>query len=293
MTDYTVNDLHFLMLHAGIAHHHGDWNWKDVNSPFARLYYVTEGAAQVVMPNATLQLLPHHLYIIPPNTLHSNICTGTFSHYYVHIYEDPSCDSNIFDDFEFPFDLEALPEDESLMSRLIALNPQMQLPQSDPQSYDNQHSILSNIQVSLSRTFADRLESRGILYTILARFVRISKPKESVIDSRIKKTLKYIRHHLSEPIDIGTLSSQVYLTKDHFIRLFRKKTGYTPNAYITNKKIERSELLLVTTDLPLKQIAHELGYDDQSYFIRLFKKNTLVTPQQYRCRELPHFSPQI
>lgn len=109
MTDYTVNDLHFLMLHAGIAHHHGDWNWKDVKSPFARLYYVTEGAAQVVMPNATLQLLPHHLYIIPPNTLHSNICTGTFSHYYVHIYEDPSCDSNIFDDFEFPFDLEALP----------------------------------------------------------------------------------------------------------------------------------------------------------------------------------------
>lgn len=179
------------------------------------------------------------------------------------------------------------------MSRLIALNPQMQLPQSDPQSYDNQHSILSNIQVSLSRTFADRLESRGILYTILARFVRISKPKESVIDSRIKKTLKYIRHHLSEPIDIGTLSSQVYLTKDHFIRLFRKNTGYTPNAYITNKKVERAELLLVTTDLPLKQIAHELGYDDQSYFIRLFKKNTLVTPQQYRCRELPHFSPQI
>ena len=108
------------------------------------------------------------------------------------------------------------------MSRLIALNPQMQLPQSAPQSYDNQHSILSNIQVSLSRTFADRLESRGILYTILARFVRISKPKESVIDSRIKKTLNYIRH-----------------------------------------------------------------------FIRLFKKNTLVTPQQYRCRELPHCSPQI
>ena len=64
MTDYTVNDLHFLMLHAGIAHHHGDWNWKDVKSPFARLYYVTEGAAQVVMPNATLQLLPHHLYLI-------------------------------------------------------------------------------------------------------------------------------------------------------------------------------------------------------------------------------------
>ena len=35
-------------------------------------------------------------------------------------------------------------------------------------------------------------------------------------------------------------------------------------------------------DIPIKQIAHDLGYEDLSYFIRLFKKYANTTPQQYR-----------
>lgn len=282
MRDYTINDLHLLMLHAGYCYHDGDWNWKDVKSPFARLYYVTEGTAQVVMPDGLKTLTPHHFYLIPPNTLHSDICKGFFAHYYVHIYEDPNFDTNIFDDNDFPFEMEALPEDEGLVSRLINLNQQMRLPQSNPQSYDNQPSLFSNIQVSLSRSFPDRLESRGILYTFGARFLRNATPKEQAVDSRIRKSLKYIRSHLNEPIDVGTLSNQVYLTKDHFIRLFRNQTGFTPNVYITNKKLERAELLLVSTSTPLKQIAYDLGYNDLSYFIKLFKKYTHTTPLKYR-----------
>lgn len=282
MRDYTINDLHLLMLHAGYCYHDGDWNWKDVKSPFARLYYVTEGTAQVVMPDGLKTLTPHHFYLIPPNTLHSDICKGFFAHYYVHIYEDPNFDTNIFDDNDFPFEMETLPEDEGLMSRLINLNQQMRLPQSNPQSYDNQPSLFSNIQVSLSRSFPDRLESRGILYTFGARFLRNATPKEQAVDSRIRKSLKYIRSHLNEPIDVGTLSNQVYLTKDHFIRLFRNQTGFTPNVYITNKKLERAELLLVSTSTPLKQIAYDLGYNDLSYFIKLFKKYTHTTPLKYR-----------
>ena len=163
MRDYTINDLHLLMLHAGYSYHDGDWNWKDVKSPFARLYFVTEGTAQVLMPDGIKTLTPHHLYLIPPNTLHSDLCTGSFAHYYVHVYEDPNFDTNIFDDTDFPFEMDALPEDEGLMRRLININPHMHLPASNPQSYDNQPSLFSNIRVSLSRSFADRIESRGIL----------------------------------------------------------------------------------------------------------------------------------
>jgi len=293
MRDYTINDLHLVMLNVGYCHHDGDWNWKDVKSPFARLYYVTEGSAQVVMPDGVHTLTPHHLYLIPPNTLHSDICTSVFDHYYVHIYEDPNFDSNIFDDMDFPFEVEEFPEDAGLMKRLLELNPQMRLPQSNPQSYDNQSSLFSNIQVSLNRSFPDRLESRGILYVFGARFLRCAKPKEQATDSRIRKTLKYIRHHLSEPIDVGTLSEQVFLTKDHFIRLFRKQTGVTPNVYVTDRKMERAELLLLSTDMPLKQIAHDLGYDDMSYFIKIFKKYAHATPQQYRDQRAASSTPRL
>ena len=33
MKNYTINDLHLLMLHAGFAVHNGDWNWQNVKSP--------------------------------------------------------------------------------------------------------------------------------------------------------------------------------------------------------------------------------------------------------------------
>ena len=52
--------------------------------------------------------------------------------------------------------------------------------------------------------------------------------------------------------------------------------------YINKKKIESGQLLLLTSDKPVKEIAYTLGFNDHSYFIRLFKKLVGVTPLEYR-----------
>jgi AraC-like DNA-binding protein len=52
--------------------------------------------------------------------------------------------------------------------------------------------------------------------------------------------------------------------------------------YINSKKVERAQLLLYTTDIPVKEVAYELGFNDHSYFIRMFRKVTGITPQEYR-----------
>ena len=56
----------------------------------------------------------------------------------------------------------------------------------------------------------------------------------------------------------------------------------SPVQYITRKRIERAELLLLTENLPVKEVAFELGFSDLSYFIRLFKKVTGKTPGENR-----------
>ena len=48
------------------------------------------------------------------------------------------------------------------------------------------------------------------------------------------------------------------------------------------RKQEAAELLLVTTDKPIKQIAIELGFDDSSYFTKTFKRYAGITPLEYR-----------
>nr|WP_255415321.1 MULTISPECIES: AraC family transcriptional regulator [Prevotellaceae] len=46
--------------------------------------------------------------------------------------------------------------------------------------------------------------------------------------------------------------------------------------------MEIAELLLITDNQPIKEIAYDLGYNDHSYFIRLLKKITGITPMAYR-----------
>ena len=280
--NYPIDKLHLLTLNVGLANHHGDWNWKNVRSPFARLYYVTEGTAQIEMPSGVYTLTPNHLYFIPAYTKHSYICDSTFSHYYIHIYEDLQSEMSTLEEWDYPVEVNACNTDLELVKRLCFINPFLKLPQSNPDAYDNHQTLVSNLQLNQRRPFCDKVESRGILFVLMSRFLKYATPKAEVRDDRIQISLNYIRKNIGSHLDIDMLADKACMSKDHFIRVFKRETGETPNVYITKRKLEKAELSLVTTALPIKSIADSLGYDDYSYFNRIFKKNAGVTPLQYR-----------
>lgn len=58
----SIDQLHLLILNVGLAIHNADWNWKNVSSPFTRLYYIMEGTAQIIFPDGMQELKPHHLF---------------------------------------------------------------------------------------------------------------------------------------------------------------------------------------------------------------------------------------
>lgn len=45
----SIDQLHLLILNVGLAIHNADWNWKNVSSPFTRLYYIIPGCPQVFL----------------------------------------------------------------------------------------------------------------------------------------------------------------------------------------------------------------------------------------------------
>lgn len=280
----SIDQLHLLILNVGLAIHNADWNWRNVNSPFTRLYYVTEGAARILLPTGIQELKPDHLYLVPSFTTHSYLCDTHFVHYYLHIYEDHQSESSILEDFSFPTEIPAGDLELPLIKRLCRINPTMQLPQSDPTSYDNNPTLIKNIIKNKQRTFCDKVESRGIVYQLMARFLKDAQPKAEINDDRIQKVLSYIRKNIYKTIDIDSLAAISCLSKDHFIRLFKKEVNNTPLQYINQKKIEKAQLILITDSMPVKNISYLLAYEDHSYFNRLFKKLTGVTPQQYRDR---------
>lgn len=278
----SIDELHLFTLNVGYAYHNADWNWKNVRSPFARLYYVTEGEAEVEIEGRVHRLTPRHLYFIPAFTRHSNICTGVFAHYYLHIYEEAS--TSILDEWQYPVELPADEADLHLFRRMCELFPDRVLPASNPVSYDNQQMLAQNLHSNQMRPLGQKMESRGIVLMLMSRFICAATPKSVVKDNRISNALAYIRENINNRIEVSTLADMACMSKDHFTRMFRKETGETPNQYIILRKMEKAELLIVTTNLSVKAIARGLGYDDSSYFNRLFRKQTGITPQQYRER---------
>lgn len=277
-----VEQMHPLVLNVGLAVHNADWNWKNVNSPFTRLYYVTEGSAQIELPDGIYTLSPKHMYFIPAFTIHTNICKSNFVHYYLHIYENHYSDNDWLDHWKFPVEIEATDLDLALFKRLCEINPHMTLQKSDPTTYDNNPTLMQNLIKNRQRAFCDKVESRGIVFQLLSRFFKQGQSKIEMEDNRIAKTVLYIRKHLNEAIELEKLAEISCLSKDHFIRLFKKELGTTPLQYINQKKIEKAQLLLITEELAVKEIAFQLAFDDYSYFNRLLKKTTGVTPQEYR-----------
>lgn len=279
--NHPIDKLHLFTLNVGLAHHNGDWNWKNVRSPFARLYLVVQGMAKIQLPTGTYDLTPGHLYFIPAFTTHSYVCDSLFTHYYIHIYEKPE-EASILGEYDFPVEVEAGPHDMELMKRLAFINPFLKLPMSNPDSYDNHQCLIDGIRKNVQRPFCDKVESRGIIFILLSRFLKYATPRSGVSDSRIQQSLAYIRNNVRGHVSVAALASMACMSKDHYIRTFKKETGETPNAYITKRRMKAAELLLITTDAPVKAVADKLGYDDYSYFNKTFKRYSGVTPQQYR-----------
>ena len=280
-----IYSMQLILLNIGYAIHNADWNYKNVRSPFARIYLVKEGYARLHLPGNRIQdLRPNHLYMIPPFTMHSCECTNHFTLYYIHIYDNQKSDYSILEDLMYPVEIKAKNIDELLVERLFTINPDSALNHNDPKKYDSTTNLIKTINNQINRATHDLLETNGILFQLLSHFMVYSKDKYDIVDNRILRVVKYIRNNIHKDISIEELKDMCCLSKDHFIRLFKNDLQETPTQYIIQRKIERAQLMLITSDLLIKDIAYELSFENVSYFNRLFKKATGLTPSDYRKR---------
>lgn len=277
-----TENFNFILLNVGYSEFNADWNWHTIYSPFARIYYVTEGEAVTYIEGKAYTLRPNTLYLTPPFTLHNDECNKPFSLYYIHFYEEILYKESMFEKYIFPIEVKSSSLDKMLVKRLLAINPNRQLSHYDPQLYDNTPTFSRYITNNNKSPIQSKMETLGILYQLLSNFFSSAREKSDNRDYRIINALKYIHENTDKDITTRYLSKMACLTEDHFIRIFKKEMNYTPMKYVNMKKMERAQFLLLTTDLTMRDIAMELSLDNTSYFNRLFKYFTNKTPSEYR-----------
>jgi transcriptional regulator GlxA family with amidase domain len=98
----------------------------------------------------------------------------------------------------------------------------------------------------------------------------------------MRRVREYVEVHLGENIDLLMLAGVTGLSVHHFARQFKQSAGVTPHVYLTQKRVERAQEMLVQTDLPLAEIAFAAGFFDQSHLARHFRHMLGTTPREFR-----------
>ncbi len=97
---------------------------------------------------------------------------------------------------------------------------------------------------------------------------------------RLKNILDYIHQNLEKDLSLDQLAHTFYLSKYHLGHVFKKATGFTVMEYIIHRRIIKSRELL-KRNLPVYQVAEQVGFNNYAHFIRTFKKLVGVSPKQY------------
>ena len=114
----------------------------------------------------------------------------------------------------------------------------------------------------------------------IARLNKILYPHDDltrqIIDSKL-----YIDKHFSENINLDKIANKALVSKFHFIRLFKKYYGRTPNQYVQEVRIEKAKKLLQKGN-SMDEVCHAIGFASKTSFIALFKKKTGKTPMVFQ-----------
>lgn len=107
-------------------------------------------------------------------------------------------------------------------------------------------------------------------------------PAIEIVPKNILSEVKqYIDENYTNEISLDYITEEFNYNKFSLIRSFKKVFNLSPHAYIINKRINRSKILLLD-NYSMSEIAIQCGFYDQSHFIKTFKDYTGMTPEQYR-----------
>jgi len=97
------------------------------------------------------------------------------------------------------------------------------------------------------------------------------------LNSNLAKFIEFklmVESHLTEQPSINTIADKLALTTNSLYRLVKEYSGASPKDYFTNRLMIEAQRKLRYSNLSLKEVAYDLGFNDPDYFSRLFKKST-------------------
>lgn len=112
------------------------------------------------------------------------------------------------------------------------------------------------------------------------------KTKEpiNILNTNLTKFIEFklmVEIHLTKQPSINAIADKLALTTNSLYRLVKEYSGTSPKEFFTNRLMIEAQRKLRYSDLSVKELAYELGFNDPDYFSRLFKKSTGKSVTQF------------
>ena len=152
---------------------------------------------------------------------------------------------------------------------------------------DEVYHVMKSLVLELDKTNG---KSDTMIQLLIAQLLlRIARLRRESVSSTFvqsewyaQQSMDYMHQNYDREIQVKDIASAVNLHPGYLQRVFKTITGQTLMAYLTSIRMEKAQMLLLETDIPIADISDYIGIGSRQYFHMLFKTHTQLTPTEYR-----------
>ena len=150
--------------------------------------------------------------------------------------------------------------------------------------------IMDNTTLENTSRFIKKIEESTNLEEIIETLQMITERMSGKIFSyhgvrhfsALRKAERYIWENYTRKLSLKEIAAVSGLSAPYFSTVFKEEMGENLSNYLNRLRVEKAASMLVTTEMPISEVAIACGFEDQSWFSKIFKNNTGFTPGKYR-----------
>lgn len=126
------------------------------------------------------------------------------------------------------------------------------------------------------------LKAKSLFYSILSNLD--FEASKNNANTTFDDIVIYIDENISNSdINVSALAELYGCSTEHFRHKFCKEFNISPKKYILTRRLNLAKELLLNCNLPIADIAHQVGFSDSNYFARYFKHTTGYSPTEFKA----------
>nr|WP_150269050.1 AraC family transcriptional regulator [Paenibacillus tepidiphilus] len=240
------------------------------------LYYLFSGERNYFIKERAYHVHPGDLVLVDSDAVHKTSDLGIPGHERVVLYFSPS-----FFEAYGPDERELLLSSFAQGSPLLRLNLQERL---------HAEGLLRSLLTELNEQppgyglHLRHMAGELLLFTARSMQKRQGVPdvEPTPVQRKVSDIVRHINLHFGEPLELGKLAEQFFISKSHLSRMFKEVTGFGLSEYVNITRVKEAQRLLRESDYSVTRVSELAGFDNFSHFGKMFKRLSGLTPRAYR-----------